>query len=563
MNSRKILKCFKNSCVPWCAFHFPPPHSTSVIAALNQHSTRRLFLSAVVTLAMTTEQPAPSPGREAEALLKGILSAAKAALAPRGLDTLVWGAARLGDQATLRYLLSNGGGTSWTYPMDGCDYPRRGSSCLWAASRDGHVGIVKELLDSGVEVDEETQNRSEYGSTALCVAAIEGHEGVVEQLLKAGADVDKPRTFDKATPLFVAASQGHEGVVEQLLNAGAEVDKPMSHGGIAYVGATPLHAAAAIGKEGVVTKLLKAGADVNRPCTGFGATPLHEAAENGNEDVVEVVLKAGADPNATADDGTTPLYKAAHYGQEGVVEKLLNVGAEVDNPRTFDGTTPLHAAAEIGHKGVVTKLLQAGADVNRPCTDGGATPLQTAAEYGNEDVVEVLLKAGADPNATKDDGATPLIQAAEEGHSRVCSILLKARANVNHVAADERTALKAAVTWSHRDKQVYREISLMLVEHGATCSSAILGPGQLKRLAGWMAEALREKIKAMEEKGVQMERLEQGIPEWCAQAASSARASSEGQQQGGNSTITDPLQPDALGVVGRKRKHEAPAAVGE
>ena len=177
-------------------------------------------------------------------------------------------------------------------------------------------------------------------------------------------------------------------------------------------------------------------------------------------------------------------------------------------------------------------------------------------------MVEVFLKAGADPNAEKDDdNKTPLIFASEEGYSRICSILLEAGANVNHEVGEEGTvALKAAVTHD------CREAALVLMEHGATCSLAILEPEELERLTGWMAEqALKDKEKAMEakaekameEKDAQMERLVQGIPEWCAQASSAKASSSEGQQ-GGCSITPDPLQP-GNGYT-RKRKHEAPAA---
>ena len=88
-----------------------------------------------------------------QALLAGVLAAAKAALQSEGLDLLVWGAARLGDQATLRYLLANGGRSSWTPPIHDKRWERR-DTCLRVASRFGHEGAVKELLESGVDVDE-------------------------------------------------------------------------------------------------------------------------------------------------------------------------------------------------------------------------------------------------------------------------------------------------------------------------------------------------------------------------------------------------------------------------
>ena len=139
---------------------------------------------------------------QAEALLAGVLAAAKAALPHQGLDLLVWGASRVGDQATLRHLLANGGGSSWTPSNDDARWGR--DSCLRVASRFGHEGAVKELLlESGVDVDEAP--RAGSGVTPLFIAAKNGHEGVVEQLLKAGADVHKAASAFGITPLYIAA----------------------------------------------------------------------------------------------------------------------------------------------------------------------------------------------------------------------------------------------------------------------------------------------------------------------------------------------------------------------
>ena len=173
-------------------------------------------------------QAQATPGHQAhEALLAGVLAAAEAALPHQGLDLLVWGAARLGDQATLRHLLANGGGSSWA-PSKDENEEWRGDTCLQVASRLGHEGAVKELLDSGVDVDEV---QTGVGITPLIIAAEQGNEGVAERLLKAGADPNKSTTDNGITPLFIAAQEGHEGVVERLLKAGADPNKSTTNDG--------------------------------------------------------------------------------------------------------------------------------------------------------------------------------------------------------------------------------------------------------------------------------------------------------------------------------------------
>ena len=469
--------------------------------AVSSAQARVRFLHTTV-LVMPDVRPHHQTGvstlAQAEALLAGVLAAAKAAL-PQGLDVLVWGAARVGDGATLRYLLETGGGSSWTPSTDDELWGR--DTCLRVASRFGHEGAVEELLESGVDVEEVP---TDTGVTALYLAAHEGHEGVVEKLLKAEADVDKATTDDGTTPLFIAAYGGHEGVVEQLLKAGADVNKSTT-----AIGLTPLFIAAEKGHEGVVEKLLKAEADVDKARTAIGLTPLYIAAQN---------------------------------GQEGVVEQLLKAGADVNKAATDDGATPLYIAAQNGQKGVVEKLLKAESDVNKARTDTGATPLYMAAQQGHEGVVEQLLKAGANPNteATLGTHRSPLSIASCNGHSKVCSLLLDSGANVNHANGNEGPALRTAVTRGHR------EAALVLVEHGA--SDNTLTPPMMKDLYKWTAEALKENKRAMAEKNKQMEKLVQGFPEWCAQAASSVAA--EGQDDGSSSA---PAQPQTAGA-GEKRK---------
>ena len=98
------------------------------------------------------------------------------------------------------------GGSSWTPSSDDECWGR--DSCLRVASRFGHEKAVKELLESGLDVDEV---RADNGATPLYLAALEGHEGVVEQLMKAGADVNKERTDTGTTPLWIAAKTRARG----------------------------------------------------------------------------------------------------------------------------------------------------------------------------------------------------------------------------------------------------------------------------------------------------------------------------------------------------------------
>ena len=210
--------------------------------------------------------------------------------------------------------------------------------------------------------------------------------------------------------------------------------------------------------------------------------------------------------------------------------------------RRFASQQPVHHRAGV----CVCHQKAAGADINKATTRSGSTPLYAAAYGGHESVVELLLTAGAEVDkATTYDGSTALGIASCFGHSKVCSLLLEAGANVNHqFGGNVGPSLRVAV------KRGHREAALVLMQHGASSGNGILTQAMLMGdLTQWMAEALKEKERVMKENNSrQMEQMVLGIPEWCAQAASSMAA--PGHNGGINSAPSPPL----LGCVGRKHK---------
>ena len=74
-------------------------------------------------------------------------------------------------------------------------------------------------------VPTKTQGTIGDGSTPLFIAALEGHLEVVRFLVESGANKDQGLTDDGRTALFIAAENGHLEVVRFLVESGANKDQ--------------------------------------------------------------------------------------------------------------------------------------------------------------------------------------------------------------------------------------------------------------------------------------------------------------------------------------------------
>ena len=113
-----------------------------------------------------------------------------------------------GHVEVVRLLLDTGTGKDMTDSF--------GDTALIKASYKGHVPFVRLLQEAGANTD----FAGEHGSTALSFASCRGHVEVVRLLLEAGANKDLADDC-KNTALIFASDEGHVEVV-RLLEAGAD-----------------------------------------------------------------------------------------------------------------------------------------------------------------------------------------------------------------------------------------------------------------------------------------------------------------------------------------------------
>jgi hypothetical protein len=153
---------------------------------------------------------------------------------------------------------------------------------LQDAARKGDAAAVKQLLDSGVDVN----TKFRYNATALFFACDAGNIDVVKVLLDHGADMNIKDTFYGFTPLMLAISPARK--------------KTAAHTEIAKL----LIAKGAAGKEDAMLAAIDDGdADMVKTILDSGGIPAAkltdalEAAKTGKKPEITALLeKAGAKP---------------------------------------------------------------------------------------------------------------------------------------------------------------------------------------------------------------------------------------------------------------------------
>ena len=117
----------------------------------------------------------------------------------------VWLASLQGRLEVVKWLLNEVGASA------GAVQPMDGSSAVCMAAQNGHLEVVRVLIEAGASVDQAMED----GRTPLFLAAMKGHVEVVRALVEVDAD-KLVRTCRGDTALSIAQYFGHKGVVDLL-----------------------------------------------------------------------------------------------------------------------------------------------------------------------------------------------------------------------------------------------------------------------------------------------------------------------------------------------------------
>jgi len=270
-------------------------------------------------------------------------------------------------------------------------------TALMLASKNGHLDIVKTLVNAGAALNLQGNKGGYGGNTALMYACRHGHLEVVKILVNAGTNLNlQSDQWDCKgyTALIYAAYHGCQKIVKTLIDAGADLNVQNIYGKTALIHASR------VGHLEVVKSLVDAGADLHLKTVG-GWTALKHALDQKHKEVVKVLEDAaskkarGSDPSdrdCKSEFGFI-LINQASRGNLSAVKDLIDAGADLNLQNKYGKTALIHAS-RAGQLEIVKILIQTGANIDAQDKNGW-TALMYASDQGYKEVVEVLQAAAS------------------------------------------------------------------------------------------------------------------------------------------------------------------------
>jgi ankyrin repeat protein len=239
------------------------------------------------------------------------------------------------------------------------------------------------LLAHGADVDSPN-------GWALQTAAAQGHINIVKLLLEHGANVNARISedhFPQGTALQAACEAGFGEIVNLLLEHHA--DPNLGAGPLTC----PIIAAASQGEADILVQFIKARAHLDIFSGPDNTSPLITAASMLPVASVEALLDAGATIDLADSDGDTALIIAAASGDAECVQLLLDRGADIMHVNAA-GYNALQRSIESENEDCVKLLVN--------CVSADLVVLKTAVDEANMEIARLVRDAAQIPASSED-----------------------------------------------------------------------------------------------------------------------------------------------------------------
>ncbi|CAE7865034.1 TNKS2 [Symbiodinium microadriaticum] len=289
----------------------------------------------------------------------------------------------------------------------------RGNTALSEAAVQGHIEVVKCLLDWKAPIGSDPNAAGNDGRTALHRACFQGHQAVAQVLLEHGSD---PRTKDRhgELPYDMASNDETRAALEAWDSAKTDSLKE--------------ERAKAIDAED--EKNVRNEEERLQLARRKKTAKLCELTERGDKDALELELldlDRKEIPAYRDDRGNSILHLAATHGRQEIVTLLFDSFGFGANPRDSKGWTPIAVAAFHGHKKICQVLMARKAD---PLIENAYR--KDAFAVAKDDEIKETLKCVDTPSEVPIAGASSITggteNPAEEAPDEAEPAIAKAKA---------------------------------------------------------------------------------------------------------------------------------------
>jgi|GEM_PF-1684314 len=320
----------------------------------------------------------------------------------------------------------------------------KSSSGLYDACKTNDLKWIQTLLDYGLK-----------DSEAIIAAVENGHLEVVKLLVNKGYPVNvsqkrKPGLFRKyyVTPIELAIENRFDAIAIYLVDHGVSVEEAINQ-------------AMTVSRNELVKKLTDRGCDLN-------ALFLNAIGQS-NKEIASHALLKGADRFAKDKEGRTAVLIAIEKGEQTMIDYTINELKLDINGVTAKHENALMLAAKSSNLDLVSKLLDKTINLEFE-NNYGETALFYAARNENSAILELFLAKQINLKKVNNDGNNILLDAAFRGNFVKVSRLMDA--GVDYMLTNKQGYNVLSYLVNQSDYSFDKKMAMTLLEKGLDVNSS-------------------------------------------------------------------------------------------